>query len=205
MARVYGYCRVSTLRQASEGESLDVQKRQIEGYAHMHALVLDDVIVEEGVSGSVPVVERPMGVVRSSPSSTKVTWSSHRSSTACSAAPSTRSPWSRTFASAASRPASARPRQRPLEVVSDHRRRLCRGRARSDTVSGFRQSKADQKKRGRYLGGIVPFGFRRGDDGELVPHAAEQQAIREIRRLRAQGRPLRAIAEASVLRSRSAS
>jgi putative DNA-invertase from lambdoid prophage Rac len=67
------------------------------------------------------------------------------------------------------------------------------------------QSKADQKKRGRYLGGIVPFGFRRGDDGELVPHAAEQQAIREIRRLRAQGRPLRAIAEASVLRSRSAS
>ena len=30
---VYGYCRVSTLRQANEGESLEVQQRQIEGYA----------------------------------------------------------------------------------------------------------------------------------------------------------------------------
>ena len=38
---VYGYCRVSTLRQASEGESLDVQRRQIEGYGHMHGLVID--------------------------------------------------------------------------------------------------------------------------------------------------------------------
>jgi putative DNA-invertase from lambdoid prophage Rac len=35
---IYGYCRVSTLKQANEGESLDVQRRQIEGYAHMHGL-----------------------------------------------------------------------------------------------------------------------------------------------------------------------
>jgi hypothetical protein len=38
-------------------------------------------------------------------------------------------------------------------------------------------------------------GFRRGDDGELVPHKAEQDAIRDIVALRAQGRPLRAIAD----------
>ena len=58
---VYGYCRVSTARQASEGESLDVQHRQIEGYALMHGLALAGVVVEEGVSGSVPVEERPVG------------------------------------------------------------------------------------------------------------------------------------------------
>ena len=58
---VYGYCRVSTVRQASEGESLEVQRRQIEGYAHMHGLTLDEVVVEEGVCGSVPVAERPNG------------------------------------------------------------------------------------------------------------------------------------------------
>ena len=58
------------------------------------------------------------------------------------------------------------------------------------------QVKADQKARGRYLGGKVPFGFRRGEGGELVPHEAEQEAIREIVHLRAQGRPLRAIADA---------
>jgi putative DNA-invertase from lambdoid prophage Rac len=57
------------------------------------------------------------------------------------------------------------------------------------------QSKADQRARGRYLGGIVPFGFRRGDDGELVAHEAEQRAIREMVALRAQGTPLRTVAE----------
>ena len=58
------------------------------------------------------------------------------------------------------------------------------------------QVKADQKARGRYLGGKVPFGFRRGESGELVPHEAEQEAIREIVKLRAQGKALRAIAKA---------
>jgi putative DNA-invertase from lambdoid prophage Rac len=58
---IYGYCRVSTTRQASEGESLDVQRRQIEGYALMQGLAVDEIIVEEGVSGSIPVVERPAG------------------------------------------------------------------------------------------------------------------------------------------------
>jgi putative DNA-invertase from lambdoid prophage Rac len=58
---VYGYARVSTARQASEGESLEVQQRQIEGYGLMHGLTLAGVLVEEGVSGSVPVEERPVG------------------------------------------------------------------------------------------------------------------------------------------------
>ena len=57
------------------------------------------------------------------------------------------------------------------------------------------QVKADQKARGRYLGGTVPFGFRRGDAGELVPVDAEQEAIREMVALRGQGRALRAIAD----------
>ena len=37
---VYGYVRVSTVKQASEGESLDVQRRTIADYAMMHGLVL---------------------------------------------------------------------------------------------------------------------------------------------------------------------
>ncbi len=61
--------------------------------------------------------------------------------------------------------------------------------------------KADQKARGRYLGGKVPFGFRRGDDGELVPHEADQEAIRELIALRAQGRPRRAVDAAMRARS----
>ncbi len=59
------------------------------------------------------------------------------------------------------------------------------------------QVKADQKARARNLRGNFPFGFRRGDHGELVPHEAEQEVIRETVAMRAEGRPLRAIAAAA--------
>ena len=58
---VYGYTRVSTARQADDGLSLEVQRRQIEGYAHMHGWELAEVVVEEGVSGSKPITQRPAG------------------------------------------------------------------------------------------------------------------------------------------------
>ena len=57
----YGYVRVSTLRQAEEGLSLEVQRRQLEGYALQHGLTLDRVFVEDGVSGAVPLANRPAG------------------------------------------------------------------------------------------------------------------------------------------------
>ena len=43
----------------------------------------------------------------------------------------------------------------------------------------------------------MPFGFRRGESGELVPHKAEQEAIREMAALRAEGKALRVIAAAA--------
>jgi putative DNA-invertase from lambdoid prophage Rac len=67
---VFGYCRVSTARQANEGESLDVQRRQTEGYAHMHGLVLDQIVIEEGVSGSMS----GQPPARCSPSCRRATW-----------------------------------------------------------------------------------------------------------------------------------
>src|SRR4051812_50158542 len=58
---VFGYCRVSTAAQAAEGESLEVQRRHLEGWALMQGQPLDAVFVERGVSGSVPLLERPEG------------------------------------------------------------------------------------------------------------------------------------------------
>src|ERR1051325_4420893 len=58
---VYGYTRVSTDRQADEGESLDAQQRVIEGYAMMLGLQVDEMFVERGVSGSKPLRDRPEG------------------------------------------------------------------------------------------------------------------------------------------------
>ena len=56
--------------------------------------------------------------------------------------------------------------------------------------------KQDQKARGRYLGGKVPFGYRVTGDGNLIEHKAEQDAIRAMRAMRAQGIALRPIAAA---------
>jgi putative DNA-invertase from lambdoid prophage Rac len=196
---VYGYCRVSTLKQANEGESLDVQRRQIEGYAHMHALTLAEVAVEEGVSGSVPVEERPVGgqlfakiqrgdiiisakldrLFRSALDALKVVESLktrgvklHLLDLGGDIAGNGLSKLFLTIAAAFAEAERDRIRER------------------------IGQSKADQKARGRYLGGIVPFGFRRGDNGDLVAHEAEQEAIREMIALRTQRKPLRAIATA---------
>jgi putative DNA-invertase from lambdoid prophage Rac len=195
---IYGYCRVSTVRQATEGESLDVQRRQIEGYALMHGLALDVIVVEEGVSGSVPVAERPAA----GPLFVKLLKGD------VVIAPKL----DRLFRSALD----------ALKVVEDLKKRgvalhlldlggdisgnglsklfltiaAAFAEAERDRIrERIGQVKADQKARGRYLGGKVPFGFRRGDDGELVPHKAEQEAIGEMVALRAEGKPLRAIAD----------
>ncbi len=55
--------------------------------------------------------------------------------------------------------------------------------------------KADQKARGRYLGGKVPFGYRQNDAGALIAHEGEQVAIFEMIALKASGKSLRAIAD----------
>ena len=47
------------------------------------------------------------------------------------------------------------------------------------------QGKADQRARGRISAGR----YRLGDEGELVPHEAEQGAIREMVAMKAQGYP----------------
>jgi putative DNA-invertase from lambdoid prophage Rac len=53
--------------------------------------------------------------------------------------------------------------------------------------------KKDQKARGRYLGGKVPFGYRAGPDGSLEPVAEQQAAINTARTMRAAGTGLEAI------------
>ena len=59
--KVYGYCRVSTAEQANGGLSLDQQKQQITGYAMMKGWQVAEFFVEAGVSGSVPLADRPEG------------------------------------------------------------------------------------------------------------------------------------------------
>jgi DNA invertase Pin-like site-specific DNA recombinase len=58
------------------------------------------------------------------------------------------------------------------------------------------QVKADQKQRGRYLGGKRPFGYQISADGGLVEDADEQEVIRDMIDMRGSGAALRKIAAA---------
>jgi putative DNA-invertase from lambdoid prophage Rac len=194
---IYGYTRVSTVRQAEDGESLDVQQRTLKGYALMHGLAVDQVFVERGVSGSKPLGERPEGAALLA---------------VLKAGDAIITPkLDRMFRSALDAlDVLGRLKGRDvalhmidlggdvtgngisklvftiLSAVAEAERD--RIRERVATV------KADQRARGRYLGGIVPFGWRLGDAGDLVESPEQQQAIGRMKRLRAAGMSLRAIA-----------
>jgi putative DNA-invertase from lambdoid prophage Rac len=196
-ARCYGYCRVSTTMQADEGESLDVQGRQIAGYALMQGLELTKVFVERGVWGSKPLDERPEGgallaVLR--PSDVVIT-----------------PKLDRMFRSALDALGVAKLKDAGIslhmidlggDVTGNGISKLVftilsavAEAERDRTRERITDVKRDQKQRGTYLGGKAPFGFSVGDDGGLVPIPEQQRAIERMRVLRAKGKGLMAIAD----------
>src|SRR5260370_32794726 len=47
--------------QSAQGDSLETQRQQIVGYAMMKGWQVAEIFVERGVSGSIPLAERPEG------------------------------------------------------------------------------------------------------------------------------------------------
>jgi putative DNA-invertase from lambdoid prophage Rac len=193
---VYGYCRVSTVTQATEGESLDVQRRVLEGWAHMEGQSLDALFVERGVSGSVPLAERPEG---------GRLWAQlHRGDTLVA------SKLDRLFRSALDALQAVEAlKVRGVSLVlldlggdisGNGLSRLfltiaaAFAEAERDRIrERVTQVKRDQRQRGRYLGGKVPFGFQVAPDGGLEAVPEQQEVIRRAAELRAGGAPLRAV------------
>ena len=183
----YGYLRVSTERQAEEGESLGTQQRTVEGYAMMLGLVLDRVFVERGVSGSKPLADRPEGA--------KLLMTLKAGDVVITAK------LDRMFRSALD--ALAVLGQLQQRGVSLHMIDLggdvtgngisklvftilsAVAEAERDRIrERIRDVKADQRSRRRYLGGIVPFGWQVGPDGDLIEVPQQQAAIQRARELR---------------------
>lgn len=57
--KVFGYCRVSTIGQALDGDSLETQEQKIRDYCKLKNLCLLSVHKEAGVSGAIPPHQRP--------------------------------------------------------------------------------------------------------------------------------------------------
>jgi len=193
---VFGYARVSTSRQADEGESLEVQTRQIDGYALMNGLRVDRVFVERGVSGSKLLSERPEGAVLLAavkPGDTIVTAKLDR--------------MFRSALDALDMLAKLKAGDVSLHMVDLGGDVTGNGISKLvfTILSAVAESerdrirervadvKADQKRRGRYLGGRVPFGWLVSEDGALIEEPEEQNAIRRMVALRDEGMSYRDI------------
>jgi DNA invertase Pin-like site-specific DNA recombinase len=194
-ARCFGYARVSTIRQAEEGESLETQERVIAGHAQMHGLAVNKVFVERGVSGYGPLGERPEGaallaVLR--PGDVVITPKLDR--------------MFRSALDALAVLGELKARGVSLHMIDLGGDTTGNGVSklvftilsavaeaeRDRTRERVAEVKADQRRRGRFLGGSVPFGWRREGD-HLVPVPAQQAAIEWMRAMRAEGLSLRAI------------
>ena len=55
------YTRVSTDVQVDTGHSLDMQRDRLESYCKAYNLEIADVLVDEGISGGIPLHKRPEG------------------------------------------------------------------------------------------------------------------------------------------------
>ncbi len=194
--KVFGYTRVSTGRQVEDGESLDVQTRVISGYCQMKGLPDPIFIREEGVSGSKPLLQRPAG--------TKM-FEQVKEGDVIIAAKLDRMFRSSVDALAMLEEISHRGASLHLidlggDINNDMVGRLVftilsavAEAERMRIQERIRDVKKDQKSRGKYLGGPVPYGWRRDDDGKLHPEPEEQRAIARVLQLREDGCSLRQI------------
>ena len=196
---VYGYVRVSTKQQAEDGLSLEAQQRQIEGYAMMHGLEIDEIFVERAVSGWKSFDSRPQG-------SRLAGCINKGDIILCSKL-------DRLFRSA--RDALVVSDELNKQGVSLHLLDLggdVTGNGVSKMfftiVAAFAEFERDriaervsdvkssEREKGRFLGGSRPFGYRIGSQGELEPDADEQLVINRVVELREKRKSLRAISDA---------
>jgi DNA invertase Pin-like site-specific DNA recombinase len=196
--RCYGYARVSTVQQASEGESLDVQQRQLTGYAQMQGLVIDKVFVERGVSGSRPLGDRPQGaallaVLKSG--DTIITPKLDRMFRSALDALDVLNKFKAASISLHMIDLGGDTTGNGVSKLVFTILSAVAEAERDRTRERISEVKRDQRQRGRYLGGIPPFGWRVGEAGELVRVPEQQRALKRMRTLRAKGLALRAIAD----------
>ena len=195
--RILAYARVSTAEQAANGDSLATQQQQIEGYAMMKGWQIAEFFIDGGVSGSVPLAERPEG--------RRLLETAARGDVIITAK------LDRAFRSAADALGTLEEMKDQgvglhmidlggdvtgngisklvftiLSAVAENERDRIRER--------IRDVKRHLASQGIYGGGKRPFGYD-VVEGRLVPRANEQAAIARMKALRKKGKPYREISK----------
>ena len=194
---IFGYVRVSTQQQASEGESLETQLKQIQSYSALKGFQLppENYIVEKGVSGSLEFDKRPEGskLFQRLESGDVLIFSKLDR-----AFRNTRNALN-TLHDLKGRGVSVHFIDLGGDVTNDGIGSVIftilsafATFERDRIATRIREVKQVQKKEGKFLGGFTPFGYSR--DGErLVPNPNQQAIIKEMKVLRRRGMSLRRI------------
>jgi DNA invertase Pin-like site-specific DNA recombinase len=192
---VFGYIRVSTAEQANNGDSIETQRQQITGYAMMKGWQVAEFFVDRGVSGSVPLAERPEGqrlLASAAAGDVIITARLDRAFRSAADALSTLEGFKGEgvglhmidLGGDVCGNGISKLVFTILSAVAENERDRIRER--------IRDVKRHLAMRGVYGGGKRPFGFD-VVDGRLVPNTREQAAIARMKQLRAVETPLREI------------
>jgi DNA invertase Pin-like site-specific DNA recombinase len=195
---VYAYSRVSTTQQAEEGVSLDKQHRRIDGQALMEGWTIGERFVETGVSGSVPLGERPQGgkllallqpgdiviaakldrMFRSALDALTVIKDFQKRGVSL---------WLLDVGGDVSGNGIAKLLLTVLSAFAEFER---------DRISErIKDAKRQMRAEGRSQGGKRPFGYQVDADGKLRADPREMPALAAMRELRSAGKSYRAIAQ----------
>ncbi len=187
---VMGYIRVSTAEQALGGSLAD-QERKIQGVALMRGQAVDRIFSESGISGSVPLEQRPMGrglAAALRAGDTLILAKLDRAFRNAADALNRADAWREAGVDLivadmgidpVTRDGAAKMFFGMLALVAEFER----GRILERTAEG-RRAKA---QKGGHTGGSAPFGYQiegRGREARLIPNPAQQKALKTIGRLR---------------------
>ncbi len=193
--KIIGYCRVSTAEQAADGRtSLASRENAVRGVALIHAIEHVEIYSDPGVSGAVPLNERPGGARLAAalePGVLVVASKLDRVFRSASDALQTVDSWKRcgvdlVLVDLGAEPVSANGSSKLffgiLASVAEFEK--------SRIAERMNEGRAGKRARGGHIGGSVPYGYRKVGEGRgamLEPDEAEQAIVASIKNLRASG------------------
>jgi site-specific DNA recombinase len=199
--KAIGYVRVSSQEQVN-GTSLDSQHAQIEAYATMKEIELVAVLIDAGVSGGKPLVERPAGselvkMLESGQADSVIICKLDRGFRSASDCLVNVEAWEKRGTSlhilnlGGQSVDTSTPTGKFFITVMAGAAELERNLINERCNEGRKARKAENKRIGE-----VPFGWTLGDDGKrLIENPDEQRALTLIHSLKEQGHTLRAISD----------
>jgi DNA invertase Pin-like site-specific DNA recombinase len=193
--KILGYARVSTTEQAQDGRtSLASQEQAIRGAALMNGFETVEIFADPGVSGGVPLAERPAGsrlVAALQPGCLVIAPKLDRIFRSALDVLGTVERWKKQrvdliLSDCGAEPVSENGNSKLFFSLMASFAEWERSRIRERMLDG----KAGKRARGGATGGATPYGFKKIGEGRaaiLVPDEGEQRTIAHIKNLRASG------------------